>query len=244
LCLPRRWSNPSIDGPSYGGEFGLKADEGNYTMSDATQDQPTFKRAKQEFNEAWQNSRYTRVELPPVDVNRVLRERYTIEPAGTTMTLTQIWDMETKKAWDPATYIPYVVSRGRSWGRHALEEGCEGFHRTSEQVAWINSGRGEVIEDVSVSHVERSIVFLGRSRIIDDQGKTIQAGGFQPRFHVVHGAEGSEERPVNTWRIVVMTEREDDRYRRPFKEMVAAGYLPGFIEVYLRRDMGVRIERH
>jgi hypothetical protein len=213
-------------------------------MSDATQDQPTFKRAKQEFNEAWQNSRYTRVELPPVDVNRVLRERYTIEPAGTTMTLTQIWDMETKKAWDPATYIPYVVSRGRSWGRHALEEGCEGFHRTSEQVAWINSGRGEVIEDVSVSHVERSIVFLGRSRIIDDQGKTIQAGGFQPRFHVVHGAEGPEDRPVNTWRIVVMTEREDDRYRRPFKEMVAAGYLPGFIEVYLRRDMGVRIERH
>ena len=212
-------------------------------MSATAQGRFTFKRAKQEFDDAWQNSNYTRVELPPVDVNRVLRERYTIEPAGTTMTLTQLWDMETKKAWDPATYIPYVVSRGRSWGRHALEQGCEGFQRTSDQVAWINSSRGEVIEDVAISHIERKIVFLGQSQIVDDRGQTIHAGDFQPLFHVVHGAEGSEERPLNTWHIVVMTEREDDRYKRPFEEMVAAGYLPGFVEEYLRRDMGVRIER-
>jgi hypothetical protein len=160
------------------------------TMSATAQDRFTFKRAKQEFNNAWQNTKYTRLELPPVDVNRVLRERYTVEPAGTTMTLTQLWEMETKKAWDPATYIPYVVSRGRSWGRHALEEGCEGYHRTSDQVAWIDSSRGEVIEDVSISHIERSIVFLGQSRIVDDRGEIIHAGDFQPRFHVVHGAEG------------------------------------------------------
>jgi len=212
-------------------------------MSDTGQDRSTFKLAKQAFNKAWQNTKYTRVELPPVDVNRVLREHYTVEPVDTTMTLTQLWDMETKKAWDPATYIPYVVSRGRSWGRHALEVGCERFHRNSDQVAWIDSSRGEVIEDVSISHIERSIVFLGRSRIVDDRGETIQAGDFQPRFHVMHGAEGSEARPLNTWRIIVLTEREDDRYKKPFEKMVAAGYLPGFVEEYLRRDMGVRIER-
>src|SRR5262245_22421663 len=196
-----------------------------------TQGRFTFKRARQEFNDAWRNTRYTHVELPPVDVNRVLRERYAVEPVGTAMTLTQLWDMESKKAWDPATYIPYVVSRGRSWGRHALEEGCEGFYRTSDQAAWISASRGEVIEDVAISHVERKIVFLGRSQIVDDRGETIHAGDFQPRFHVMHGADGSEERPMNTWRIVMLTDREDDRYKRPFAEMVAGGYLPGFVEV-------------
>lgn len=212
-------------------------------MSATAQDGPTFKRAMQEFNEAWQNPKYTRVELPPVDVNRVLRERYTVAPAGTTMNLTQLWDMEVRKAWDPATYIPYVVSRGRSWGRHALEEGCEGFHRTSDQAAWIDSSRGEVIEEVAISHIERKIVFLGKSQIVDDRGETIYAGDFQPLFHVVHGTQGSEKRPINTWRIVVLTDRQDDRYKKPFDKMVAAGHLPGFIEVYLQRDMGVLIER-
>ncbi len=128
-------------------------------------------------------------------------------------------------------------------GADALEEGCEHFFRTSDQAAWIGSSRGEVIEDVSISHRERSVIFLGQPQIVDDRGETIRAGDFQPLFHVVHAAEGSEERPLNIWRIVAMTQREDDRFKKPFEQMVAAGYLPGFVEVYMRRDMGVRIER-
>lgn len=65
----------------------------------------TFAHGKREFDEAWNDERHTRFELPPVDVNRVLRERYTVEPANATMTLTNLWGMEKKKAWDPATYI-------------------------------------------------------------------------------------------------------------------------------------------
>ena len=213
-------------------------------MSVTAQDPFTFEYARQEFRHAWHNPSYTQFELPPVDVNRVLRERYAVEPAGTTMTLTQVWDMERRKAWDPATYIPYVVSRARSWGRHPLEEGCERFFRTSEQVGWIDSSiRGEVIEDVSINNLERRIFFLGQQQIVDDRGRTIRAGVFQPRFHVEHAAEGTEERPLNIWRIVVMTEREDDRFKRPFEKMVAAGLLPGFVEEYMRRDMGLQIER-
>jgi hypothetical protein len=74
------------------------------TMSVTAQDWFAFKRAKQEFNNAWQNTKYTRVELPPVDVNRVLR--YTVEPACTTTSLTQLWEMETKKAWGPRNLHP------------------------------------------------------------------------------------------------------------------------------------------
>ena len=49
-----------------------------------------------------------------------------------------IWDMETKKAWDPLTYIPYVVSQARSWGRTTLRDGSVRFFRSSMQRGWIN----------------------------------------------------------------------------------------------------------
>lgn len=203
----------------------------------------TFGQAKEEFNEAWNNPSHTRFDLPPVDVNRVLRERYKTEPADAAMNLAQLWDMEVRKAWDPATYIPYVVSSGRSWSRHALEQGCERFFRISDQVSWVSENRGEVIEDVSISHPERRIYFLGRAQIVDDRGEVVEASEFQPLFHVEHAAEGSEERPINIWRVVVLTEREDDRFKRPFEQMIAAGYLQGFIEIYLQNDMGVHFLR-
>ena len=78
----------------------------------------TFDSAEREYNEAWSSPSSTRFELPPVDVNKVLKERYRISPERT-LTRAMIWDMETKKAWDPLTYIPYVVSQARSWARTA-----------------------------------------------------------------------------------------------------------------------------
>jgi len=67
-----------------------------------------FDSAEREYNDAWSAPSSTRFELPPVDVNKVLKERYRVSP-GVTLTRAMIWDMETKKAWDPLTYIPYVV---------------------------------------------------------------------------------------------------------------------------------------
>jgi hypothetical protein len=67
----------------------------------------TFESAEREYNEAWGAPSSTRFELPPVDVNKILEERYQVSPEQT-LTRAMIWDMETKKAWDPLTYIPYV----------------------------------------------------------------------------------------------------------------------------------------
>jgi hypothetical protein len=75
--------------------------------------QPTVAGAVAEFEAAWNDPRTTSVELPPVDVNRVLAEQYQVDPP-TRMTRTQVWDMEVKKAWDTLTYIPYVASEGWS----------------------------------------------------------------------------------------------------------------------------------
>jgi hypothetical protein len=60
----------------------------------------TFDSAEREYNEAWNAPSSTRFELPPVDVNKVLKERYRVSPERT-LTRAMIWDMETKKAWDP-----------------------------------------------------------------------------------------------------------------------------------------------
>jgi hypothetical protein len=153
--------------------------------------------------------------------------------------------MERRKAWDPTTYIPYIASNGRSWGRHALEEGCERFFRASEQQAWTDKTRGEIVEDVSMNNLELRIFFLGRPRIVDERGKVIIAGHNQPLFHVEHAAEGSEQSPINVWRVVMLT--EDEAFKEKFEKTVphgfTAGYLPTFVERYIQFDMRVQIER-
>src|SRR5438093_10789756 len=99
----------------------------------------TFDSAEREYNEAWSAPSSTRFELPPVDVNKILKERYRVSP-DRTLTRAMIWDLEAKKAWDPLTYIPYVVSQARSWGRTTLRDGSARFFRSSMQRGGIPSG--------------------------------------------------------------------------------------------------------
>src|SRR5271156_2179053 len=116
----------------------------------------SFETAEREYAAAWQAPSNTRFELPPVDVNKVLRDRYRVKP-DKPLTRTMIWDMETKKAWDPFTYIPYVVSEGRSWGRTTLRDGSQRFNRSSMQRGWINPEHGRILEDVFVSDAKQTV---------------------------------------------------------------------------------------
>src|SRR5262249_37380983 len=113
-----------------------------------------------------------RFELLPVDVNKVLKERYRVSP-GQTLTRAMIWNMETKKAWDPFTYIPYVVSQASSWGRTTLRDGSARFYRSSLQRGWITSEEGRVLEDVFVSDAKQTIYFLGRPQMVEESGNTM-----------------------------------------------------------------------
>src|SRR5947208_15115640 len=103
----------------------------------------TFADAQREYDDAWNKPSNTRFELPAVNVNKVLRERYRLTPQKS-LTSAMIWDMETKKAWDPRSYIPYVVSQGQSWGRTTLRDGCKRFSRSSMQRGWITPSEGQV----------------------------------------------------------------------------------------------------
>ena len=181
----------------------------------------TFDSAEREYNEAWSAPSSTRFELPPVDVNKVLKERYRVSPERT-LTRAMIWDMETRKAWDPLTYIPYVVSQARSWGRTILRDGTARFCRSSLQRGWITSQEGRVLEDVFVSDPRQTIYFLGRPQMVEDTGDTLVASPFQPLFHVRHAVGGSEQAPLNLWSIVLLTDARDPRYCEPFKSTCAS----------------------
>jgi hypothetical protein len=201
-----------------------------------------FDTAEREYNEAWNAPSNTRFELAPVDVNIVLKKRYRVSPEKI-LTRTMIWDMETKKAWDPLSYIPYVVSQARSWGRTTLGDGSTRFSRSSLQRGWITSKEGRVLEDVFVSDAKQTIYFLGRPRMIEENGDTVAASSFQPLFHVRHAVGGSEEMPLNLWSIVLLTNAPDPRYCEPFELMVQAGLLPGFVEIYIERDLKLKLSR-
>jgi hypothetical protein len=201
-----------------------------------------FDSAEREFNEAWNAPSSTRFELPPVDVNKVLKEKYRLSPEQP-LTRAMIWDMETRKAWDPRTYIPYVVSQARSWGRTTLPDGSSRFCRSSLQRGWITPEEGRVLEDVFVSDAKQTIYFLGRQRMIEESGNALVASPFQPLFHVRHGAGGSERAPLNLWSIVLLTDAPDERYCEPFEQMVRAGLLPGFLEIYIERDLKLKLSR-
>jgi hypothetical protein len=200
----------------------------------------SFETAERDYREAWSNPLHTRFELPPVNVNKVLKDRYRVTP-DKLITRSMIWDMETKKAWDPLTYIPYVVSEGRSWGRRKLGDGSERFSRASTQRGWITPEKGQVLEDVFVSRSKQTIFFLGCEQMRKEDGSELKASKFQPIFHVEHGVGGSEDEPLNLWSIVLLTPQRDPRYFAPFEQMVSAGLLPGFIEIYIQNDLGVRL---
>jgi hypothetical protein len=201
-----------------------------------------FHRALTEFESAWENPRHTRFELPPVYVNRVLRQLYQVDKR-VALTRDQLWDMELKKAWDPKKYIPYVVSEGRSWDRQKVDGRTERFLRSSIQLGWITPKSGRVLEEVFVDHDSQRVLFMGRERFVD-QSQEIRTDPFQPLFHVEHAASGHSDDPINLWRIVVLTDGRDDRYTEPFKEMVRAGWLPGFVEIYIEQQFDCKLIRH
>jgi len=69
-------------------------------MSSTNHSIHTFAGAAEEFAQAWENPRHTRVTLPPVDVNKVLTERYRMDQP-IHITRAMVWDMSSRRAGTP-----------------------------------------------------------------------------------------------------------------------------------------------
>jgi hypothetical protein len=111
------------------------------------------------------------------------------------------------------------------------------------QRGWIKQEEGRVLEDVFVSDAKQAIYFLGRARMAAENGEDLVASSFQPLFHVRHAVGGSEEEPLNLWSIALLTPAPDARYLEPFEQMVRSGLLPGFVEIYIERDLKLKLSR-
>ncbi|WP_371618186.1 hypothetical protein [Streptomyces sp. NBC_00454] len=202
--------------------------------------------AEAEFERAWGDARYTRVVLPPVDVNRILGERYTA-PEPVALDRVELWDMEVRKAGNPGAFIPNVVKEGTvsAWvpGREGEELGAA-FLRQSQQRLWLQPEEyGLVLEETYLNHDRQVVTFLGRESFPDARGDLLHAAGTQPLFHVQHGVEGADGQPLNTWRIVLLTDGPDDRLVKVFERMAADPWLPEFVELYVQDVLGIPLTR-
>lgn len=197
----------------------------------------SFREARAEFERAWSQPGHTRVEPDPVDVNALLGRSFALDD-GTRFTGQRLWDAEVAKAWDPGTYIPGVVLDGSSWGRTTLPDGTPWFVRSSRQVAWkAGAAPGVVLEEVYLDPGSRSVLFFGRSQLIGPDGAPVEDGGHQPLFHVEHAVTGTEEEPLNRWRIVHLTDAEEQALIERQLEEGADGWLVGFLTAFIEREL-------
>lgn len=198
--------------------------------------------AEELFELAWQNPAYTQIQLADVDVNQRLLSYYET-PVSVNFTQQLLWDMETKKAWDPKTYISYVVKDAKSWGKKSLPNGNEVFSRSSLQKQWLNdTAYEEVFEIVYINHNEQKITFVGTTLLLDETGNQFKIHSQQPLFHVQHAVGGDENNPINLWRIVHLTEGKSQELLDRFKELDDPTRLPGFIEIYINNDMQIPLK--
>lgn len=54
---------------------------------------------------------------------------------------------------------------------------------------------------------------------------------------------GTEDEPLNVWRIVHLDKDEDGKINEAFAKMGASPYLREFNEVYIREDLGKKLNR-
>ena len=197
--------------------------------------------AQNELENCWLNPAFTQIVLDDVDVNQVLTHYTTNKPISFTRTM--LWDMEKKKAWNPADYIPYVVRKGsaRSWGKQPCNmTDCEIFVRSSQQKQWLHPDiYEEVYEEVYVNNKDQIVTFLG-VKILPGRSDVLTPR--QPLFHIQHAVGGTEARPLNKWRIVHLTKEKDTQLITHFKKFNDPTTLPGFIKVYIEKDLHVTIE--
>jgi hypothetical protein len=198
-----------------------------------------------EFQRAWADPSNTPFELPPVDVNQVLAERYHTS-APLTFTRTMLWDMEVRKASRPDRYIPSVVGEGsaHAWGRRSPADGTESFVRSSQQRLWLEpADYGLVLEQVCLNPTQQKVTFIGAAELPDRDRNLLRAGARQPLFHVEHSVGGDESRPLNRWRIVHLTDRPEHRLVERFTLMANDVWLLEFIEIYIRSDLNIKLTR-
>lgn len=195
------------------------------------------------FQAAWEDRRYTHIEMPPVDINQRLSERYTTDPQ-VTFTREMLWDNEVRKAWRPDIYVPSEFSEANTWDARRQSDGTECFLRSTLQLLWLERTEyGRVLEQVHLDHRHQKVTFIGAAQLEDGDGEILRAGQGQPVFYVEHSVGGDQTRPLSMWRIVHLTDIPDDRLIEAFAQFATSPWLDEFVESYIEQILGARLTR-
>ncbi|GAA3097476.1 hypothetical protein GCM10010464_71220 [Pseudonocardia yunnanensis] len=198
-----------------------------------------------ELEREWHAPGRTAIDLASVDVNQVLADHYETDPPGFVYTASMLWDMEQRKAAAPDIYLPNVVKPGslETFGLPTTGPAVD-FVRVTEQRLWLDPATyGTIIEYVHLDEEQRRAFFIGAASFDTPDGRTVRAGTGQPLFHVEHSVAGTEQRPLNNWRIVHLTDKVDPVMTAQFAELSRQTYLREFIEVHLTRELGITLRR-
>jgi len=198
-----------------------------------------------EFQHAWADPSNTNIELPPIDVNRVLAEHYQMsEPLRFTRAM--LWDMEVRKSRRPDLYIPSVVLKGsaQTWCERSAADDAESFNRSSQQRLWLEPDKyGLVLEQTFLNSVQQKVSFIAAADLAGPDGNHLHAGMDQPLFHVEHSVGGDELQPLNRWRIALLTDKPEPKLAERFALISGDVYLPEFIEIYIRNELNIELSR-
>jgi hypothetical protein len=186
----------------------------------------------------------TPITFPDDHVNETIGSHYTVDEPFT-YTLTQLWDMEVKKARNPAKYLRPIIRPGSLKVFDTQVNGdIETFTRVSDQRRFQNPAEfGTVIEQVRIDHAKHQVFFVGIPEVTGPDGEKIVAGKNQPTFHVIHGALGEENAPKNTWKVVFLTEKRDEGLQETLENMGKSPFLSMYNEIYIQEDLGRTLTR-
>jgi hypothetical protein len=197
------------------------------------------------FEEAWADSRHTTFDLPSVDINRLLAERYTTDPS-VTFTREMLWDASVRTARRPDRYLPGIVQDGsaETWATRELRDGTEFFLRASLQRLWLAPAEyGLVLEQTLLDHRAQTVTFIGASELEGPDGEPVRATHGQPLFHVQHSVAQQPAQPLSAGRIVHLTDTPDAELLEAFTRLEQHPWLPQHLETYITEDMGARLTR-
>lgn len=186
----------------------------------------------------------TPITYPDDHVNQTIAKHYTVDEPFT-YTHAQLWDMEVKKARNPAKYLRPIIRPGSLKVFDVQVDGdIETFTRVSDQRRFQNPEEfGTVIEQVRIDHAQHRVFFVGVPEVTGPDGEKIVAGKNQPIFHVTHGAVGDDNEPADTWAVVFLTEERDEALRETLENMGKSPFLSVYNEIYIREDLGRTLTR-
>lgn len=204
-----------------------------------------FQNHEEILEAAFKDPNNTPIDLEPSNVNQVIKSRHYDADPDLHYTKTHLWDMEVKKAHNPAKYLRHLLRPGSLQVFNVQKDGpTETFVRITDQGTWLDPTKYiTVIEQVFLDYDKEKAFFIGVPEVEGPDGGKIVAGTQQPLFHVEHSVTGTEDEPLNVWRVVLLDKDEDGKLKEVFKNVAASPYLREFNEVYIREDLGKKLER-